>query len=293
MSPVSRHAPLLSALALLALPRAAPAQSGEEIMTKALEAYETRMEDVREYTVTQHVDVMGSVTTNHFVKRMVDGHPVFVDTSQAGERGTPRGWGNPYRLFPRLADRVELKGRGEMSGTPVWTLQTTDFSGLDLRRMTPERVPGEFRPRRLVLHIGTEDFAIRRLEMEGTVEREDESRPIRMDARFSDYRTEEGMLYPFRMQISIDGMSAVMSEKERRQARRQLRRIRSQLDSLDEQQRRMMEGALGSQIRQLQQIVESGKIDATVQVRSLRVNEPPRSGTSGSGGGGGRQPGER
>lgn len=287
MHSVPRRAALLLPFLALPLAGAGEAQSGREIMERALEEYESRMADVRQYTVTQHVDVMGSVTTTHFVKRMVDGHPVFVDTSRArpGGRGTPEGWGNPYRLFPQLADRVELRGRTELEGTPVWALRVTDFSGLDLRGMTPEQVPGEFRPRQLVLHVGTEDLAIRRLQMEGTVEREDGSRPIRMDARFADYRSVEGMLYPFRMEISIEGMSAVMSEEERRRARRQLRRIRSQLDSLDEEQRRMMEGALGSQIRQLQQIVETGSIDATVEVQGLRVNEPPPA-AAGEGGAG-------
>lgn len=265
---------------LLAGATAAPAeaQSAETIMRRAVEAYERSVEDVEDYTVVQ--EVMGLATvTSHFVKREIDGHPVFV---KAGEDGTgdagPEGWGNPYRLFPALADRAHLEGTREEEGERVWALSVTDFSGLDASRMTPPQVPGEFHPERAVIHLDVDDYTIRRIFLEGRVDRDGEARDLEMDARFRDYRTVKGMPYPYELEITMKGMEAVMSPEEIEQARAQLREFREQMEQAPEDRRAMMERVLGPRLEELERMVESGEARITVRVQEMRVNEGPPEG---------------
>lgn len=266
---------LLAAAAFGADP--ASAQTAEEILTTALEKYEDRMEGIRTYRVTQ--EVMGFRNTNRFVKRTVDGHPVFVQAGEdTAQEGVPRGWGNPYRLFPRLASRAELAGRSSVDGHEAWRITVDDFQGLELQGMTPGRAAGQFRPQRLELFLDADSYAIRRLQMRGKMVTDSGSRPLSMDAGFRDYREVEGMLHPFRLSLSVEGMNAAVSEEELEQTRRQLQRIRDQLDRLPEGQREEMEAMMEGQLEELRQLMESGGLDTEVVVTEVQVNEPATDG---------------
>lgn len=271
----------LTAAVAVASPAPAPAQTAEEILDTALERYEQRMEGIRTYRVTQRV--LGMTTTNRFVKTTMDGHPVFVQAGRDSATGRmPRGWGNPYRLFPRLADRAELAGRTPVDGHETWRVVVTDFEGLDLEAMTPEQAPGQFRPQRLELFLDADSHAIRRLTMEGKMATDTASRALSLDARFQDYREVEGMLHPFRVSLRVQGMSAAVPPDELERARRQLDRIRQQLEQLPEEEREKARQAMGGQLEQLRQIVESGDVETEVVVTDLQVNE----GAGGEGPGG-------
>lgn len=278
----------LGPLLLLALAAGPlPAQTGEEILKQAVEAYETRVQDIEDYTVTQRVDVMGRTVTNHFVKRMRDGHPVFVQASRQDEGESPRGWGNPYQLFLEMAGRAELAGRDTVDGREVWTLSVTDFSGVDVARMTPRGARGEFRPERATFAIDVRNHVVRRLSVDGKMVADGQESPIHMTARFRDYRDRSGMLYPFRTEVSVQGMDAVMSPEERERARRQLRLLRARLDSMSASRREMIESRIGPKIEQLEKAVESGRLDVTIDVRELKVNQQGEKGAGDGGGGGG------
>lgn len=247
------------------------AQSGEEIMDRAVERYEERVEDIRAYEVTQEVALAGTVVTNRFEKRTVDGRTVFVPADGAEGEG-PQGWGDPYAFLREMAGRAELRGRETLAGRDVWTLSVDDFGGVDTDRMTPAGARGEFRPRSATVQVDTDTHVLRRLAIEGHMVADGDENPIEMTARFEDYRDRDGMLYPFRTRVSIEGMDAVMSERDRQRARRQLELLRARLDSLDEQERARVEERVRPQLERLEAAMESGRVDVTVVVRELTVN---------------------
>lgn len=271
--PGLRIRPLAAALLALLLAGPAAAQSGEEIMQQAVEAYEERVAGIEEYTVTQRVDVMGRTpVTNRFVKRTRDGRPVFVPASGGEGDDAPRGWGNPYELFLSMAGRAELRGREAVDGHEVWTLAVDDFGGVDVGAMTPAGARGEFEPDSATFRVDVESHVIRRISMQGRMVTGDGENPIRMTARFRDYRDRSGMLYPFRTEISVDGMDAVMSPRDRARAERQLRRIRARLDTMSEARREKIEDRIRPQIEQLERAVEEGRVEVAVVVQELVVN---------------------
>lgn len=267
---------LVAVLATAALPVAASgpaeAQTGEKIMERAADAHEERIEGIRDYTVTQEIEDLGQVVTHRFEKHTRDGRPVFVPADDAEDDAAPRGWGNPYEIFLEMAGRTELLGRETVDGHDVWTLEVEDFSGLETSSMTPAGARGEFRPATATFQVDAQSHVIRRLSMRGDMVGEDAENAIEMTARFDDYREREGMLYPFRTRISVDGMDAVMSPEDRERARRQLRDLRARLDSLPEEERARVEARVRPQLEQLEWAVEGGRVDVTVVVRRLEVN---------------------
>lgn len=276
--PTSTRSALLALLAspFLVLAAAAPsaAQSAEEVLNTALERYEQGIEGIDDYTVTQ--ETMGFTTTDTFVKKEVDGHPVFVSADAASDTasGLPEGWGNPYSMIPELAARAEMTGTTEVDGHETWVIEVADMEGMNFGGMTPSEVEGEFTPRRMTFYLGTGDYLLRRMSLSGELAKEDGSTsPIDLDARFRDYRTVEGMPHPYRIQMHVEGITSGMSDEDMAQARRQLQQLRERMENMPEQQREMMEQMMGPQIEQLEEMVQSGAMDLTVNVKEIKVNQ--------------------
>lgn len=284
MRPERALAALAAAVLAAAVPGpsgAASAQTAEAVMDTALARYEARMEGVRTYRVRQ--EAMGFTTTNRFVKRTVDGHPVFVQAGrEGGESRVPRGWGNPYRLFPVLADRAELAGRTRVDGREAWHVVVSDFRGLRLGGMTPARAEGRFRPQRLELFLDARSHVLRRLALQGTMVTDTASRALAMEAGFHDYRQVEGMLHPFRLTLTVRGMSAVVPREELKRARVRLERARERLGEMPEGRRERARRRIEARLEQLRRMTESDVFETQVRVRDVAVNE-----ASASGGGGG------
>lgn len=267
-----RHARrvVLAVLAALALsPLAGEAQSAREIMDTALQKYRQQTEGIQAYTVTQ--EVMGATITHRFVKREVEGQEVFVPADDTAGSRLPRGWGNPYQMFPALADRATLQGTTPLDGHDSWILRVDDFSGLDLESMTPEGARGDFEPDSITLYVDRQRHLLRGLSMKGKMTASDSTRPISVRARFRDYREVEGMLHPFVMDVSVEGMQAALTPAERRAARQQLRDLEARMEQMSEQQREMMEGMMGPQLEKFRQMLESGTMETTVQVLNVEV----------------------
>ena len=267
-----RHARRASVFALAALALSAPearAQSASEIMDTALQQYRQQTEGIQAYTITQ--EVMGSTISHRFVKREVEGHEVFIPAEDTLSSRLPQGWGNPYQMFPALAERASLEGTTPLDGHSTWILKVKDFSGLDLESMTPEGARGEFQPDSITLYVGQDGHVLRGLAMEGKMAAGDTTRPIGVQANFRDYRRVEGMLHPFVMDVSVRGMDAALSPAERRAARRQLEALEEKMGQMSEQQRQMMENMMGPQMEKLRQMLESGTMETTIRVKSVEV----------------------
>lgn len=262
--------------AVLAPGTTAAAQTAEAIMDTALQRYESRMEGIRTYRVRRTVS--GVTTTSRFVKRTVDGRPVFVRAGrQRRGPGVPAGWGNPYRLFPLLADRAALAGRTRFDGRPVWHVVVSDFGGLRLEGMTPLRAGGRFRPQRLDLLLDTGSHVLRRLRLQGKMVTDSGSRPLAVEAEFGDYREVQGMLHPFRLTLTVRGITATMPEADLRRLRRRHERLRRRLERLSDGQperRRILQARL----EQLRRMTESGEFRTEVVVREVEVDPEPGAG---------------
>lgn len=267
-----RHARRAAVFVLAALALSSPegrAQSAREIMDTALQKYRQQVEGIEAYTVTQ--EVMGATISHRFVKREVEGHEVFVPAEDTAGGRLPRGWGNPYQMFPALSERATLQGTTSVDGHDSWILRVEDFSGLDVESMTPEGARGEFEPDSITLYLDRQRHLLRGLSMDGKMADGDSTQPVSVRARFRDYRDVEGMLHPFVMDVSVEGMQAALTPAERRAAREQLRQWEQRMEQMSEQERQMMEGMVGPQLEKFRQLLDSGTMETTIRVQSVEV----------------------
>lgn len=284
MPALRRSLPPLLLVALAAgLPDGVRAQSAGEILRSALERYEARVEGVDDYTVTQEVGDFS--TTTYFEKETVDGHPVFrvVSSSAEGMGGEQSASPedepvtNPYRLLPEVADRATLEGSETVDGLDTWAVSVDDFSGLDFG--APTGGEGEFRPTRGIFYLDKDDYLLRQMRIEGEMERGGETSPVTMSARMTDYREVDGLLHPFQIHVRLEGIYGALSLEERADMQQQMEQLRQQLESMPESQRERVEGMLGARLERMQEALNSGSTEMTLQVTELKVNEGPPGGS--------------
>lgn len=264
--PTSAARHLLPLAAFLALPSAAAAQSAEEILLTSLEEYERRMEGIENYTVVQ--ETMGFETELTFERTEVEGRTVFVPKGQERASG---GISDFYRMYPKIAERAKLEGTESVGGERCHVVSIDDFSGLALDQEMGER--GDFIPKTGLLYVDTDDHVIRKMEMEGEITADGKTSPMTAVTVLSDYREVEGMLHPFRMDITASGIAAGMSEEEMKEAREGLAEMEEQLAGMDASQRAMVERMMGPQMERLRKMLESGQFELAVITHEVRVNE--------------------
>jgi hypothetical protein len=249
------------------LPPGAMCQEARDLIQAAIDRYEERMSAVENYTIVQ--EVMGFESTAYYEKRMVDGRPVFKLIDTYGDDSAD-DMGEMYAGFMEVANRARYSGQEKVAGYDTHVLTVDDFSGLAL-----QDEDDDFKPKKGVFYLDANDYIIRRIVMDGVVERNGEEQPATADMFFEDYRTVEGMVHPFLINMSVSGATSGLSEEELEQARKDLEEVRKQMEEMPESQRKMMESMMGPQIEKLEQMVESGGIELSITVKELRVNQGP------------------
>lgn len=268
----------LFVVAILTVPAAVHAQSAQDIITRAMESYETRLSGVENVTID--VEVMGMTVETYLVKEMVDGRPVLqpVSTdvegmpSDTAEVETDDMWAESWRMFDDTQDRWTLEGQGSVDGRATWRLRMTDFEGLDLSPEMPGQ-EGEFDADLMVMELDQERLVPLRMELEGTIRQGGEANPVAMQMQFEDYREVDGYLHPF---LSIMDVDMDMGP-EGQDAQEALEELRNQLADMPEAQREMMEQMMGEQIRMLESMVGEEGLRMELRVVDLRVNAGPPS----------------
>ena len=261
---------VVMALGLSAVvPSVATPQDAREIIQSAIDRYEQRMSGVENYTIVQ--DVMGFESTSYYEKRTVDGRSVFKLIDTYGD-DSQDDMGEMYEGFIEVADRARYSGKEDVAGNQTYVLTVDDFSGLALQDKNDN-----FKPKQGTFYLDTNDYIIRRIVMKGVVERDGQQQPATADMLFEDYRTVDGMMHPFMINMSVTGVTSGLSDEELAQARKDLAKLRKQMEEMPESQRKMMESMMGPQINKLEEMVESGNIDLSITVKQLRVNQGPPS----------------
>jgi len=261
-----RFAPLVL---LLAMPPSTQAQSAEEILMTALDRYEDRMAGIQSYTVVQ--ETMGFETSITFVRADVDGRVVFLPE---GEDAAGAGaMADFYRAYPKIAERAEVQGRQSIQDEECWIVGIDDLSGLDLGNEVAMGEKGRFIPRTGKLYVDTDDYLVRRMDMEGEITSEGETTPMSTQIVLSDYRDVKGMLHPFAMHITASGISSGMSQEDMEEARRSLAEMEKSLEGMSESQRQMVMRMMGPQMEQLKKMLETGQFQLTVTTKDVQVTE--------------------
>jgi hypothetical protein len=246
------------------------------ILEAALARYEERARGIENYTVRQ--SAMGIESTVYFEREMVDGTPRFRSRLvEAMGREIPSEFESgedPYAALSALAGRTTLSGTETVDGHRTHVLVVEDFSSLPGLTPDAEGVrDADFD--RATLYLDAENYVIRKMVMEGSMEREGERLPVTVTGVFEDYRDISGMLHPFRTVMTMDGMAPAASGADMEEARRGLAEMRSRLESMPPAQREMMERAIRPQMEQMESMMGGGGMEMVIEVLEIRVNTGP------------------
>ncbi len=286
---------LLAGALVCALPSLGAAQSASEILDNALQAYDQRMEGIDNYTVVQSAEGLGSMggamgdeggMTMYFEKTMVDGHPVFRSSTPTApsmdsimkmqeEAGVRRSPAETMRL---MKDHAALDGSDQIDGHDCWVIKVDDPAAL---ASLAEGAEGALDMKSMTMCLDKENYVPRRITMEGEMSASGEPRPVTMTSLLSDYRDVDGLLHPFKTEISMSGMaSGSMSPEEREKTRKQLAEAKAKMADMPEAQRAMMEKMMGGQLEKMEQMLAEDSFTMSFVVQEVKVNAgpPPRMG---------------
>jgi hypothetical protein len=271
----TRFLPAVLCATIVAAP--ATAQQAKDIMNTAVEKYEQRMKGIENYTVVQ--DILGTAITTYFERSTVDGRTVFVPSrSSIGGGGSSAGTVDPYREMSRIVDRAKYEGRKDIDGLAVHAIRIDDPQDLDFGQSIARSQQGaDFTIDNMMMYLDTKDYVIRRVEMAGTMARDGKSNPITMTMDFTDYRSVEGMLHPFRTTLRMEGIAeaANISDKDLEKARASLDKLEADMAKMSDSQRQMMQRVMGGQLEKLRALVQSGGTEMQMEVTELHVNAGP------------------
>lgn len=274
---------LLVGPSLLAFPSAAAAQSASEILDRALQHYEQRAEGIDNYTVVQSTEgfLAGNTMTMYYEKTMVDGHPVFVvhnsgmdSIARMQERsGANRSAAETLRI---MKDHASLEGSDVVDGHDCWILNVDDPASLT--QLQGKDSEASMTLESMKMCLDKEDYVPRRLTMDGKASIDGKTHPITFTSLLSDYRNVEGLLHPFRTEVTMSGMSSgSMSPEDREKTRKQLAEAKAQIAKMPEAQRGMMEKMMGGQLEKLEQMLADDALTFTFLVQDVKVNAGPPS----------------
>jgi hypothetical protein len=253
---------------VLAVP--ATAQSAKDVLETAMERHEQRLAGIDNITVVQ--EVMGFEMTSYFEKQMVDGHPTLM-MKDTGD-GSMEDVGIDYAAFKDIADHATLTGIETVDGQSCYALRVDDLSTLDWNPSVGEN-DSDFTAKTGTFYIDRDEYLLRKMEIEGEAQRDGRVVPVNMQMLVTDYREVDGWIHPFVTEMTVSGFAGGLSEEDKEEAREALEEMREQMKDMSASERAMMEKMMAGQIERLEEMLESGEMNVTVQVKELRVNAGP------------------
>jgi hypothetical protein len=255
------------------------AQSAADIINQMVSDYEQQTQGVDNYTVVQ--EIMGMETVSYFQKEVVSGHPVFrmretktAGMTLSGDETGSGGWDGWYTLAPELIARATYEGTDNLAGQKVHVISVKDLHEIGFG---PGMSQGDadFEPRSAMLFVDTDESLMRRMVFKGLLVSDGESHEVTSTVDLQDYREVEGMLHPFHITMSMEGLGAAMDAE----TRKQYEEMKQQLEEMPAEQRKMMESMMKGQMENFEQMMSGdGPMSVEVRVKEVRINSGPPGG---------------
>lgn len=258
---------LVLCLAVVALwVPAAAAQTAQEVVGRVLDRYRAQAETVDDFTV--YTDL----ATTYHKKTMVDGQPVYRSRTEVngmpdapGMPGGATSAQSPFTMMQDVGAAAEYRGTEDVEGREAHVLYLAD--GSVLMPESEDQQPGE-----AWIYVDADRDVPVKMTFTVTTDMDGESRTFTPSVYFEDYRTTDGLLYPWRTRVVVEGMAEGMDPDELAEAQRSLEEMEQRLKELPAEQRQMVERMMKPQLERFREIVESGRFEMTQEVERIEVN---------------------
>ncbi|MES3629528.1 MAG: hypothetical protein PPP56_05120 [Longimonas sp.] len=249
------------------------AQSAADIIDQMDAAHQAMAQNVTSFTVETQYD------TNRYEREEVDGRFVFREVG-AGDGASademPMVGFLDASYIQALKEAAEYEGVESVNGDQAHVLHIADTEALsafadldaqDFEALESMRIfvrSSDLMPARFVFvaRMPEEEMRGAPFQLDG---------PVTFQVDFSDYRTVDGLAYPFITEMKNDLMDQ-MPPEQRQQMEQAREQFRQQMEQMPPEQRRMMEEQMGDQLAQMEAMMD-GDTGMRVEVKSLTVNE--------------------
>ncbi len=255
---------VLSASAQYTDPRAA------EIIETAWQEYEKSIENIDDYVVET------DLFTIYYNKAYDNGRPYFTARTETDifggfESTTTASDADLFtpETYDKLKQNARYEGRDEVDGHEVHVLFVERIEGMfpDAEDVLEEGLE------QMRIYIDADNWVIRQMSYMAEAETETgEVRQVEPVIMFRDYRNIDGMMVAFETTTVVTGLSASMTEEERRDAEESLREMERELEQMSDQERRMVERIMGNRMESFREMLMEDRFEFTVRVNEVRVN---------------------
>ncbi|MEM9998357.1 MAG: hypothetical protein AAF809_11700 [Bacteroidota bacterium] len=263
-------------LAVVAVPAWAQ-PSGADLIQTTIDRYAQRMADVENYAVTQTMSMMNMSMTTYY-ERDPDGGPLAYTTTtyvngQASASG-PDASGDPYAALACMKSKASYAGTETIDGETTHVVRIDDMGDCaEAMGMTDGEGMPEGELSSGTMYIDTDDYVLRRMMMEGTMNADGRTADFSSTMTMSDYRTTDGLLHPWLTEMTMTGMDAMMGGEDGEDLQSQIAEMRAQMEEIPESMRGMIE----DQIKMLEDSMTGDGMTMTMTVTEVTVNEGPPS----------------
>lgn len=260
-------------------------RTGAEVFQRAVDAFETRMEGIQSYTVVQ--DFAGFRSEVRWERSASAAGVRFVPSNSStvvppgdlggtgiGHLGTSV-WNDPFAHFLAWGEGATLVGRDVVEGRGVWLVRVENFGNAEMGLTPGTFAEGHFRPERGTFAIDAEDWVLRRVQAEGILDYNGAARVVQVDANLRDYRTVDGVLHPFIIELRMHGLAPGQSPLNQGPATDELTALLEQLEDLPARQRESLARLLGVQVDRLEELAR-GEITMVLRTLEVRANRTDR-----------------
>lgn len=197
-----------------------------------------------------------------------------IDEAEAEEWGRKDAAKRMHGMA-EFAQRAKLVGTEAIDGRDAYVLRAEDLSDIVMSEPDDD---AQYTLQTMTVWIDKEELVMLRMKMDGTLEREGQTRDMTIENLLQDYR-EAGPLYEsYRRVMRISGLMGEMSEKDRKEmekAKKQMEEMEAQLDDVPASARPMVEGQIKKARAMMDAMMKDGTMETTVDVVRIDVNQGP------------------
>ena len=205
-------------------------------------------------------------------KTMMGASAGFVRAAGQASAETGQGQQDAQSLSNQMADfakSAKLIGKEQVDSKTAFHLRSDDVN------QTETANGEEFTIQTMHFWVDSAEYVPLQMRMEGTAKMEGQVRDVFIEQHWSDYRRvpDSNMFESYKQLMRMGGVLTPQEEAQMLEAKEKMAEFETQMASMPEGQRKMMESMMGSQIEMMRKMVSGGAFEIETEVSEIQIVE--------------------